>query len=366
MPIIIEKEEDVKAAVYGGAFLGGGGGGSIEEGLNLALKALEIDKIRIYDVNELSDDTIVITVSAVGAPAAKESYLKPEHLVRAVELINSFGVNVGALMPAENGGFNTVNGWYQSVKLKIPLLNAACDGRAHPTGLMGAIGLHRVKDYISIQAAAGGNPEKNQYVEVIVRGSLTKAASMIRRASVEAGGVVGVARNPVKISYVRKNAAIKAITFAIDVGRKLLRGIENDDIYGGCEDIVKMLNGEIVDKVKITSRVLETKEGFDIGYLNLSGQKGDYSITFVNEYLALEKNGSRIATFPDLISLVDLSSGKPISSAEADIGIEALLVVIPRTSIPLGAGLFYHEVYEPIEKAVGKPIVDFIKDILKG
>lgn len=364
MPVIIKRELDVKAAVYGGSFLGGGGGGSIEEGLNLGFKALEIDKIRIYDVNELSNDTIVITVSAVGAPAAKEAYLKPEHLVRAIELISEVGINVGAIIPAENGGFNTVNGWYQSVKLGIPLLDAACDGRAHPTGLMGAIGLHKVKDYISVQAAVGGDPGRNQYIEVVVKGSLGKAAAIIRRASVEAGGVVGVARNPVKLSYIRKNAAIKAITLAINIGYKLIKGLEDGDVYKGCEDIVKMLNGSIVDEVKITGKKLETGEGFDIGYLDLKGQKGRYNITFINEYLILEQNRSRIATFPDLISLVDLSSGKPISSAEADIGMNALLLIIPRSNIPLGSGLFYSDVYKPIENVIKKPITSFIKDIL--
>ena len=364
MPIIIDSKEDVKAAVYGGAFFGGGGGGSINDGLKLGFETLREGKIKIYDVNELKDDINIITVSAVGAPAAKTSFLKPEYLVRAIELLQKIGVEVDGLMTSENGGFNTINGWYQSVKLNIPIIDAACDCRAHPTGLMGSLGLHRVKGYISIQSAVGGNPNENRYLEIVVKGSLLKAASIIRKASIEAGGVVGVARNPVKLNYVKKNAAVGAVKLAIRVGREIIKTINSGDIYFGYRSIADMFNGDVIDEVIVSEKRLEAKEGFDVGYLKLKSSTDEYTVTFVNEYLTLEKKSNRIATFPDLISLIDLNSGLPISSAEIKRGMRCLIVVVPRNNLILSSGLLYSEVYEPLEKAINKPIINFIKDIL--
>lgn len=363
MPITIKRTEEVKAAVYGGSFLGGGGGGSIEEGLELGLAALRLGEIKIYNVEELPSSTVVVTVSAVGAPAAEGAKLEPEHLVRAVELLREAGVEVGALMAAENGGFNTVNGWYQSVTLSIPLLNAACDGRAHPTGVMGAMGLHKVEGYTSLQAAAGGDVSSGRYVEVVVKSSLPKAASVIRTAAAEAG-IVGVARNPVELSYVIKKAAVGAIKLAMDVGFKLLKGVGEGDARSAAEEVSSALGGGVVDEVSITEKQLVTRRGFDVGFLKLVGAKGEYRISFLNEYMTLEKGNERIATFPDLIVLMDASNGKPITSAEASVGANALLVVIPRSELLLGAGLLYRDVYGPVEEALRKRITPFIKDIL--
>ncbi len=363
MPMVVRRTEEVKAAVYGGALLGGGGGGSLDEGLKLGLKALEAGEVKLYSVDELSDDAVVVTVSAVGAPAAEEAVLEPMHLARAVELLREFGVRVDALMTAENGGFNTVNGWYQGAVLGVPILDAACDGRAHPTGVMGAMGLHRVEGYQSIQAAAGGDASKGRYVEVVVRAGLSRAASMIRVAAVEAGGVVGVARNPIDLSYVKKHGAVGAISQAIELGFMLLRGIDEGDVASAVEGISSSLGGWVVDEVTIVEKLLATERGFDTGFLKLKGDEGDYEVSFFNEYMTLEKDGKRLATFPDLISLVDLESGVPITSADASKGMKAFLLVVPRFKLLLGAGLRYREVYESVENALGKKLVDFIEDI---
>ena len=86
--IRIENLNQVKAIVYGGAFYGGGGGGWIDQGIKYAQLALELGgSVEIREPNEVSDDSILITVSAVGAPAAKERYIKPIHMVRSVELL---------------------------------------------------------------------------------------------------------------------------------------------------------------------------------------------------------------------------------------------------------------------------------------
>lgn len=44
-----------------------------------------------------------------------------------------------------------VNGRFQSAVTGIPVVNSACDGRAHPTGVMGSMDLESDPEYHSIQ-----------------------------------------------------------------------------------------------------------------------------------------------------------------------------------------------------------------------
>ena len=63
------------------------------------------------------------------------------------------------------GGEATVNGWLQAAVLGLPLVDLPCNGRAHPTGVMGSMNLHKITDYKTVQACVGGNPETGSHVE---------------------------------------------------------------------------------------------------------------------------------------------------------------------------------------------------------
>src|SRR5699024_4356192 len=128
---------------------------------------------------------------------------------------------IKALMTNENGAATTINGWLQAAATGVPILDAPCNGRAHPTGSMGALNLSEVPNYESIQAFAGGKGERA--VSGIVVGSLSHAADTIRELSVKAGGMVGVCRNPVDVKYIKKHAAIGGITQAIELGEVFLQ-----------------------------------------------------------------------------------------------------------------------------------------------
>jgi len=50
----------------------------------------------------------------------------------------------------------------------------------------------------------------------------------------------------------------------------------------------------------------------------------------------------------------------PITSAELAAGCRVIVMAAPAASLKLGAGLRIREHYEPLERAVGKPIVRFL------
>lgn len=348
-------EKLAEAAVLGGSFFGGGGGGDLRTGLLSAKLAVELGDLYIVSVDEVPEGSHVVTASLVGAPAAKERYVKPSHMVRSAELLRDYGgVCLGGFISSENGGASTANGWVPAAALGIPVVDAPADGRAHPTGVMGSMGLHKVRDYVSVQAAVGGNREAGTYVEVVARGSLARVDRLIREASVQAGGMVAVTRNPVSPSYLRENAAVGALSKAIEVGRIMQR--RYGDAEGVAHEVIKYLGGgSIVDRGIVDDVSLETRGGYDVGRVLVRGVVKSYVITFWNEYMTLEDSeGSRLATFPDLIVTLSASTSLPLTSAEIKVGDEVIVVVTPKELIPLGAGVKDPEILKQVEDVVGK------------
>jgi DUF917 family protein len=155
-------EEIARAAVLGGSVLGGGGG-LMAEGLKMAQLAVQLASPELIDTDDLKEDAILLNVSMVGAPSAKGKYLEPLYYNRALELLHEkINKPVAGIITNEAGGVATVNGWLQSAMSGIPVVDAPCNGRAHPTGIMGAMGLHREVNYQSVQAAVGGDPRRGK------------------------------------------------------------------------------------------------------------------------------------------------------------------------------------------------------------
>jgi len=356
---MIEINKDiVKNAVLGGALLGGGGGGSLKEGEKLGELSLAVGIPTLISLDELQDDAILVTVSGVGAPAAKESYLKPIHYVKAIQFIEEAGVKIDGLITAENGGNATLNGWFQSAVLGIPVVDAPCNGRAQPTILMGSMGLHKCKGYVSRQAAVGGNPDKDRYLEIYVVTSIVEASRITRQASVRAGGSVGIARNPVTVKYARKNAAVGGISQAIELGKIMREAKEKGPEYM-IERAVEFLRGRKVMEGKIQSVKLKTIGGFDVGNVTVRDEKELYELTFWNEYMCLEKEGQRIGTFPDLIATVNLETGVPLPTAEVREGQSVAILHVPRQELKLGAGMKDPEIFKQIEEVTNKQIIKY-------
>lgn len=355
-------EQHARAAVLGGAVLGGGGGGSMKDGLEAAQLALRIGDIALTPLSAMRDGQTLLTVSAVGAPAAKERYVRPASFIRAVELFRQhYGVQPDGLITNECGGNATVNGWLQAAVLQLPLVDAPCNGRAHPTGIMGSIGLHRDNSYRSRQTAAGGNPARGLYVEVAVEGSLSSAASMIRNASVQAGGLVAVARNPIDAAYARENTAAGAITQCIELGEAMLAAQEKHAAMAA-DAAADYLQGKIIARGRVAEVSLETRGGFDVGRVMVEGGRGKTEMTFWNEYMTLEFDGERLGTFPDLIATLDAGTGLPLSTADIAAGQEVAILWAHRDRLLLGAGMRDAALFAQAEQAVDRSLVPYVFD----
>lgn len=344
-------ESWVKDVAIGGATLGGGGGGDIEEGIELGRLAVEYGTPSVVPIDELDDDELVVTVSAVGAPAAEDRHVEPADYVRAFELVREElvdrGGSVGALMTNEMGGTAAVNGMLQSAVTDVPVVDAACNGRAHPTGPMGSIGLDTSEP--RVQAAAGGDSSVDRHVELLVEAPLERAASMVRGSAETAGGLVAVARNPASAAYVREHAAVDVYEDARAVGR----AIREHDGERAVEAVADSLGGEVLAAGEVDDVSLRTEGGFDVGEVRVD----ELELTFWNEYMTAERDGQRLGTFPDLITTLSVDDGYPVTTAEIAQGQRVAVVHAPAENLTLGAGMRRQELFEPIEEAIDRPVI---------
>jgi DUF917 family protein len=183
---------------------------------------------------------------------------------------------------------------------------------------------------------------------------------MVRAQAREMEALIAMSRDPVPVSYTKKHGAPGAITYAIELGKRFIEGSTPDDKVNKAIDY---LDGKLICKGTVTTKFIEAKGGFDTGFMTIKSGEDLWELTYVNEYMTLEQDNMRFSTFPDLMTTFDIK-GNPITSAAVEPGDELYLVVVDKEKIPVGDGNKYSENYKPIEEALGKPMVQFLKDYL--
>lgn len=352
---IILDEKILEYAILGGTILGGGGGGSPSKGKEFATIGINYTDLKLVDIDELDDDDLILTVSLVGAPNAQNKFLYASDFANTINLFKrNCDLKLGGIITNENGGEATVNGWLQAALTGLPLIDAPCNGRAHPTGVMGSMNLHKNENYITTQSFSGGNPITGSHVEGVVNGSIGHTSKLVRMAAVEAGGLVAVARNPVTVKYVKENAAIGGVSHAILIGEAYSKGLEISPSTA-MKNLCKFLDGKILARGKVEKFEIHYQGGFDVGRAIIDGLE----ITFWNEYMTAEKNGERLATFPDLIMTFDSNTGMPLTSAMMKDDIDVIVFTASMSNLKLSKTMFDKELIASCESVIGKNLNDY-------
>lgn len=349
-------KEILDAALAGGTILGGGGGGDPKKGRKYAEIAVEYTDLRLISADDLDDSDTLLTASLVGAPNAENQFMTPRDIAKTVEILQkNCDFHIGGIITNEQGGEATVNGWLQAAILGLPVVDAPCNGRAHPTGVMGSMNLHKIKDYTTVQACVGGNPDTGNHVECFFEGSIEHTSKMVRLASIEAGGLVAVARNPVTVSYAKENCALGGVSFAIETGKAFLKGLETS-VDEAVKELCAFLGGRVLAKGTVKDFSIETTGGFDVGYATVDGCE----LTFWNEYATAEKDGERLATFPDLIMTINARTGEPVTTAMMEEGLDVYVIAADKKNLKLSPTMYAPELLKATEDVIKKEIISYL------
>ena len=354
--------EDVKKIAIGSLFLGGGGGGDIREGLSTARRALELGEVQIIPLSEVGEkEGVILTISGVGSPASDTAYYSEDVYEKILYLIQSQEKKkIIGFIPCEMGASSSFEPFIPAARLNIPVINSACDGRAHPFGIMGSLGLEKGDKNITVQAGAGGRESTNTYVEVLLTGSIETTSDLIRNAAAKAGGAIAVARNPVAPSWLETSGATGAYDLAYRLGEVYLTGkTVEEKIAAACS----VVEGNIICQGRVENYTLCTENALDHGSFTVSSENDKYQLYFFNEYMAVDKNGERLHTFPDLITTIDTQTGEILTTAQIENGCNITVVAASKEHMLLGKGLLYRDVYQRIENILNIEMQKYIDEI---
>ncbi len=356
--------KEIAQLSLGSAILGCGGGGDFEEGYNTALDAIQMGTVELISLEELAargEDGVIVTISGVGSPASEEAYYSTEvYSVILQGLQEKTEQKIIGLIACEIGASSTFEPFIPAALLGVPVVDAPCDGRAHPLGMMGALGLEKTGEPVW-QSAAGGKKETGKYLELTVCGSVENASDLVRSAAAAAGGAVAVARNPVTLDWLKQTGAKGAYQQAMELGA--LWGAGHAPAVRA-QLLAEALHGEVVCRGTVRDFTLKTDHALDRGSFRIVGEDRDCRLYFFNEYMALDINGKRHATFPDAMMTIKASTGEVLSTAQIENGVEVILVTAGRDHVILGQGLRYRAVYERVQEILGVNLVDYVEDIL--
>jgi len=356
--------QDVEDLATGAAILGTGGGGDPYLGKLMALSVLEKGmNIEVIPPEDVPDDALIIPSAAMGTPTVLiEKISKGDEVVQAFRRLEKFfGQEVYATMPIEAGGVNSINPLTVGARCGLPVVDADGMGRAFPELQMTTFNIHGVPCSPMTLVDEKGN------VVILDAIDNTWAEKVARVVTIRFGGTAWIALYPMNGMDMKQASIPNTLSLARDIGRSIreAKATKSDpvdatlQITGG----FRLFEGKIVDVER------KTVAGFARGEATLEGIN-DHSgsrmvIQFQNENLVAIRDGRIVCSVPDLISMLDVDTGQPITTEYLRYGYRVVVIGMPasekwRTPEALGVvgpRYFGYDVdYVPIEKRMSQGV----------
>jgi uncharacterized protein len=348
--------DDVESALIGGLFLSAGGSGkrSAARGRALGRVALDYNTVRLASLDELNPDDRVITATAIGAPGVPNPAVTPRDSIdsarRLVAMLDQKPVGV---ICGHVPGFNA---WLVAAALGLDYVDAASNGRGHPTVKMGGMGLASRPDISIIQVASSGAGAANSPLNFVAEGDIVRTSNVMRQAAVVNGGLIYAARGPLAAGFITENGAPGAITFQLDLGRAMLRANGADRVQAA----VEFLGGTLLLQGEVSANTVTYGGGFDLGQMTVRGATGEAVLGIYNEYMTADLDGQRVATFPDMIGTLDPRTAEPLAISELPRGSQVAVIIAHRSKFPVGKGALDPAVFPEVEKAMGVDLHSYL------
>jgi hypothetical protein len=347
--------EDIAA---GAVIMGSGGGGDPYIGMLMARQAIrEHGPVDLVTLDELEDEDLVVPCAMMGAPTVMvEKVPGGDEVVRALQAVARYlGKPARATMSAEVGGLNSMVPFYAAARLRLAIVDCDGTGRAFPEVHMSTYTLHGISATPFAMADERGN---TVLLETVDNRSTETFARVL---TVQMGAVAMVAAYPSTVAQLKEAAVPGTITQAQRIGAAIrtARLKETDP----AETVREAADGFLVFEGKVGDVERRTEGGFHAGHASVSGISGydgqQLWLGFRNEFLAARIDGAFAVTVPDIITVLDLDTGEPITAEGLRYGYRVAVIGIPCTPkwrTPAGLGLAgprsfgYETDYVPVEQ----------------
>jgi DUF917 family protein len=349
--------DDLETALIGGLFLSAGGSGrkAAERNRRIGQMALDYGDVRLVSLDELDGEASIITATGVGAPGFAEAVIRPRDSVNSARrLIERLDRAPAGVICGHVPGFQA---WLVAAALGVDYVDAASNGRGHPTVKMGGMGLASRLDLSITQVACGGSKSEKTEFAVVAEGDIVRTSNVMRQTAVINGGLIYSARGPLTAAFIKENGASGAITFQLELGKAMLAANGADRVRA----TVDFLGGELLVDGEVVQNTVAYGGGFDVGQMTVRGANGEAVLGVYNEYMTADFDGKRVATFPDMIGTLDPQTGEPVAISELKPGSRAAVIIAHRSKFPVGKGALDPAVFPEVEKAMGVDMLSYLR-----
>jgi hypothetical protein len=350
--------QEVDDIALGAAVLGTGGGGDPYIGKLMAQQAIrQYGPVELVSVDEVPDDEWSVSIAMMGAPTVMvEKMPGGDECVQAFNAVQSYlGKPIKYIYSIEAGGINSTIPITLAARLRMPLIDLDGMGRAFPEIQMVTHNLFGITATPFTMADEKGNSAvlatiDNRWMETFARSIAVNMGATAHIACYASSGAQ------------QKEAAVHGtMSLAETIGKAIreARAAHTNPI----EAIQRVTNGFVIFHGKLTDVQRRTVAGFARGEALLEGIGADagstMKIQFQNENLMAEKDGTIIASVPDLITMVEEDTGEPITTEQLRYGFRVMVMGMPchrhwRTEAALkvvGPRYFGYETdYVPVEQ----------------
>lgn len=362
-PIKIIEKSDMADIALGGAFLGTGGGGDPYIGKLMAERAIEEHgPVRVLDIDEMDDDALIIPVAMMGAPTVMlEKLPKGTEAANALEALEAYlGQKADAIFCIEAGGLNSTIPVAVAAAAKLPIIDGDGMGRAFPELQMVSMTMQGMKATPMVMADDKGN-------SIVINAVDNLATEKFARvATIEMGGAALIALYPMTGRDAKKGILRGSMSLIKSIGRIIES--EQKANRNPVDALASGLNGIRLFEGRVQDVDRRTEGGFARGSCQLRGLGMDegesITLEFQNEFLlARRADGQPLAMTPDLICLLDLETGQPITTEQIRYGFRVIVFGLPsdpkwrsKNGLELvGPRYFGYELdYQPIETLNGR------------
>ncbi len=318
--------EDLEDIARGAAILGAGGGGDPYLGRLLAENAIRTyGPVTLVDMDELTDDAMVLPVAIMGAPTV---------IVEKPPAGTEFGAAVRALAaslpsPAthiaclEAGGLNSMIPIATAAECGLPLIDGDGMGRAFPELQMVLFTL----DGISSTPMAMADDKGNTVVLETIDNAWSER--LARSATVDMGCAAAICLYPHTGEQARQALVPRTMSLAAELGA-LVRLSSQGDTAG---EVARSLGGAVLMRGQVSDVSRRTVAGFARGQAVITGLEeyagSQMTLDFQNEHLVATRDGEVVASVPDLICVLDLETGEPITTEAMRYGFRVTVIMLP-------------------------------------
>lgn len=365
----LRNVQDIEDFVRGLVLMGTGGGGRPEVGRSALQSVLE-EKGEVVWVpaRELPDEGYTCTVLGVGtiapfgataASPLQKSVPRP-HAAAARELADHFGYRLVAIIPGELGGANTPNAIAAACELGVPVVDGDYCGRAVPELPQM---LPALKGRPILPAAVvdswGDVAILKKSPDAAVAERLFKYFSLVTK-SYDPSAICAVACCMCEAQYLKRFHVPGTLTYCLQVGRALRRAVElrEDPV----EVLVSRFGWYRLFEGEVTGRAWEDRDGYMMGTTYISAPNGSslrsMRIWFKNEHHMAWIDGRTVAMSPDIIAVLRLPEGVPLTNTELAEGDHVAVVAKPHIPYRFDEGVSwlgpahfgFAEDYRPLEE----------------